>query len=192
MLELVLARHGQSYGNLDRSLGPDTGLNDLGRQQASQLGHWLAQQSYAFTAFYCSTLRRARQTAEIINAHFRLEIVHDPDLRETEVPYLDVLPWRVDPLRAEPLAPFAAEYEQMRERVVRATIRILRENPEGRVLVVAHAGTLGTMVRCILGTHALLVHTDLAAIHRLRWAEGRWSMQYMNRQDHLALGAQPP
>lgn len=192
MLELVLARHGQSYGNLDRSLGPDTGLNDVGRQQARQLGHWLAQQSYGFTAFYCSPLRRARQTAEIINTHLRLEILHDPDLRETEVPYLDVLPSRVDPLGAEPLAPFAAEYEQMRERVVRATIRILRENPEGQVLVVAHAGTLGTMVRCILGTHALLVHTDLASVHRLRLAEGRWSMQYMNRQDHLAPGAQPP
>jgi broad specificity phosphatase PhoE len=192
MLELVFARHGQSHGNLDRSLGPDTGLNDLGRQQARQLGHWLARQSYAFTAFYCSPLRRARQTAEIINAHFSLEIVHDPDLRETDVPYLDVLPWRVDPLGAEPLVSFAAEYEQMRERVGRATIRILRENPEGQVLVVAHAGTLGTMVRCILGIHALLVHTDLAAVHRLRWQEGRWSIQYMNRRDHLALGAQPP
>jgi broad specificity phosphatase PhoE len=157
-----------------------------------QLGNWLAQQSYAFTAFYCSPLRRARQTAEIINTHFRLEIVRDPDLRETEVPYLDVLPWRVDPLVTEPLGSFAAEYEQMRERVGRATTRILRENPEGQVLIVAHAGTLGTIVRCILGTHALLVHTDLAAVHRLRWEEGRWGMQYMNRQDHLALGAQPP
>jgi bisphosphoglycerate-dependent phosphoglycerate mutase len=65
MLELVLARHGQSYGNLDLSLGLDTDLTDLGREQATRLGNWLAEQGYAFTALYCSTLRRARQTAEI-------------------------------------------------------------------------------------------------------------------------------
>jgi uncharacterized phosphatase len=185
MLELLLARHGQSHGNLDRSLGPDTDLTELGRQQAAQLGDWLACQDYAFTALYSSPLRRARQTAEIINAHFGLEIVVDDDLRETEVAYLDVLPSRSKPLGRESHPPFAEEYEQMRQRVLRATTRILNENPEGQVLVVAHAGTLGTMLRCILGSHGLLVHTDQAAIHSLRWWESRWVLQYLNRQEHL-------
>lgn len=185
MLELVLARHGQSHGNLDHSLGPDTDLTDLGRQQAARLADWLAGQSYTFTALYSSPLQRARQTAQRINAHFGLEIVFDPDLRETEVPYLDVLPRRGEPLGDEPPPPFAPEYEQMRERVVRATSRILAENPEGRVLIVAHAGTLGTMLRTILGTHALLLHTGLAAVHCLRWQGNVWNLQYVNRQDHL-------
>jgi broad specificity phosphatase PhoE len=185
MLELVLARHGQSYGNLDRSLGPDTDLTDLGRQQAGRLGNWLAGKGYRFTALYCSSLRRARQTAEILNAHHGLKIRFDADLRETEVPYLGVLPQRGKPLGRELPPPFEADYEQMRERVARATARILAENPEGQVLVVAHGGTLGTMLRTILGTHALLLHTELAAVHCLRWEEGRWNVQYVNRQDHL-------
>jgi broad specificity phosphatase PhoE len=185
MLELILARHGQSRGNLDHSLGPDTGLTDLGREQATRLGRWLAEQGYAFTALYCSPLRRARQTAEIVNGHFGLEIVFDSDLRETEVPYLDVLPRRADPLSVEPSPPFETEYEQMRERVTRATARILVENPAGQVLVVAHAGTLATMLRSILGAHALLVRTELAAAHGLRWENGRWNLQYVNRQEHL-------
>jgi broad specificity phosphatase PhoE len=185
MLELVLARHGQSYGNLDRSLGPDTDLTDLGRQQAGRLGNWLAGKGYRFTALYCSSLRRARQTAEILNAHYGLKIRFDADLRETEVPYLGVLPQRGQPLGGEPSPPFGAEYEQMRERVARATARILAENPEGQVLVVAHGGTLGTMLRTILGTHALLLRTELAAVHCLRWEEGRWNLQYVNRQDYL-------
>jgi broad specificity phosphatase PhoE len=185
MLELVLARHGQSYGNLDRSLGPDTDLTDLGRQQAGRLGNWLAGKGYRFTALYCSSLRRARQTAEILNAHYGLKIRFDADLRETEVPYLGVLPQRGQPLGGEPSPPFGAEYEQMRERVARATARILAENPEGQVLVVAHGGTLGTMLRTILSTHALLLRTELAAVHCLRWEEGRWNLQYVNRQDYL-------
>jgi broad specificity phosphatase PhoE len=185
MLELVLARHGQSYSNLDRSLGPDTDLTDLGREQAARLGNWLAEQGYAFTALYCSTLRRARQTAEIVNAHFNLEMVFDPDLREAEVPYLDNLPLRAEPLGEESSRPFESEYEVLRERVARATACILAENPEGQVLVVAHGGTLATMLRCILGTHTLLVRTEQAAVHCLRWEDGRWNLQYVNRQEHL-------
>jgi len=185
MIQLVLARHGQSHGNLDHSLGPDTDLTDLGRKQAARLGRWLAGQGHAFSVLYCSPLHRARQTAEIVNEHWGLAIVFDADLRETEVPYLDVLPVRSDALGIEPLTALADEYEQMRRRVKRATARILAENPAGQVLVVAHAGTLATMLRCILGTHALLVHTDLAAVHRLHWQENRWNLQYVNRQEHL-------
>jgi broad specificity phosphatase PhoE len=186
VLELVLARHGQSYSNLDRSFGPDTDLTDLGRQQAERLGDWLVEQGHQFSALYCSSLQRARQTAEILNTHFGLELTIDPDLREAEVPYLDVLPQRQQPLDGEPPPPFAARYEQMRERVARATARILAENPEGQVLVVAHGGTLGTMLRTILGTHALLVRTEQAGVHCLRWEEGCWNLQYVNRQDHLS------
>lgn len=185
VLDLVLARHGQSAGNLDRSLGSDTDLTDLGRQQAARLGAWLDGQGYHFSALYASPLRRARQTAEIANARLGLEVVLDADLRETDVPYLECLPERAEPLGTEVAPPFAAEYEQMRERVARATARILAENPTGQVLVIAHGGTLGTMVRTILGTHALLVRTDQAAVHVLSWLGGHWNLQYVNRQEHL-------
>ena len=188
MLELVLARHGQSHGNLDRSLGPDTDLTKLGREQAGRLANWLAEQGYAFTALYCSTLRRARQTAHILNERFGLEIVFDPDLRETEVPYLDKLPLRADPLSVEPLPFFEPEYEQMRKRVARATAHILAKSPAGQVLVVAHAGSLATMLRCALNTHAMLLRTEQAAVHCLRWEDGRWNVQYVNRQEHLVDG----
>ena len=193
MIELVLVRHGQSYGNLDRSLGPDTDLTDLGREQATRLGNWLAEQGYAFTALYSSSLRRARQTAEIVNEHFGLEIVFDPDLRETEVPYLDNLPLRADPLSVEPGLPFEPEYEQMRERVALAVARFLSETLEGQVLVVGHGGSLATALRLILGTHALLVRTGQTAVHCLRWEDGRWNLQYVNRQEHLvSLIPHPP
>lgn len=185
MLELVLARHGQSYGNLDRALGPDTDLTDLGRQQAARLGRWLAAQGYEFMALYCSSLRRARQTAAIVNEHYRLDMIVGADLRETEVPYLHALPQRAEPLAIEAPRPFEPEYEQMRGRVARATARILDAHAEGQVLVVAHGGTLGTMLRLVLGSHALLLRTELAAVHCLRWEEGRWNLQYANRQEHL-------
>lgn len=185
MLQLVLARHGQSYTNLDRSAGPDEDLTDLGRGQAGRLRDWLAEQGYAFTALYSSTMRRARQTAEILNEPFGLEIAFDPDLREAEVPYLHALPRWERPLNGATPSSFEPEYEQMRGRVSRATGRILAENPEGQVLVVGHGGSLATMLRCIVGIHAVLVRTEQTAVHCLRWQDGRWDVQYLNRQEHL-------
>ncbi len=73
----------------------------------------------------------------------------------------------------------------MCERVTRATARILAENTKGQVLVIAHAGTLGSMLRCILGAHALLLGTELTGTHCLRWRDGLWVLRYTNRQKHL-------
>lgn len=185
MTGLILARHGQSFGNLDHSLGPDTDLTELGRTQAQRLGDWLSAQGYTFDALYASTLRRAQQTAQIINAHFNLEITPDPDLCEAEVWLPDTLPTQAGPLDANPAPPFDLEYTAMQQRVARATARILEENPSGRVLVVAHGGTLGTMIRGILGSHALLIHTDLTGLHGLSWQDGLWYMQFLNRRQHL-------
>jgi broad specificity phosphatase PhoE len=185
MTELILARHGQSFGNLDRSLGPDTDLTDLGREQATRLGDWLAAQGYSFTAITCSTLRRARQTAQIVNAHFDLDIAFDRDLRETEGDHIPELPLRSGPLGAEPAPPFGPAYDPLCERVVRATERILSRNPGGQVLVVSHAGTLATMLRAILGCHALIVRTEQTGVHALSWDGERWCLEYVNRQEHL-------
>jgi broad specificity phosphatase PhoE len=188
MLELVLARHGESYGNLDRAMGSDTELTALGRWQATRLGNWLAEQDYAFRALYSSPYLRARQTAEIVSIRLGLKVMVDPDLRETEISLEDSLPRRQRPLELEPPVPFTEEYQELYERIKRATARILDENREGQVLVVAHGGSVGTMVRCILGTHPLLVHTDLAAVHCLCWRDHRWDMVYMNRQEYLLAG----
>jgi broad specificity phosphatase PhoE len=186
MLELILARHGQSHSNIDRTLiGTDTELTERGRRQATELGLWLARQGYDFSRIYASPLQRTRQTAEIVNAHFGLEIIYDYALRETEQSYLEQMPRRPDPLGADPVPPFRPEYEAMRGRVTRSTERILAENSRGQVLVIAHAGTCGTMIRAILGTQTLIVRTELTAVHCLSWENGLWNLQYINCQEHL-------
>jgi probable phosphoglycerate mutase len=155
------------------------------------LADWLAEQGAQFDALYTSPQRRAVQTAEIINGVLGLDIVLDADLRETEVKYLHVLPRRPSPLAGVPDQPFEAEYEQMYSRVLRVIRRISAENARGRVLVVAHAGTLGTMIRTILGSHSLIVHTGLSSLTGLQWREGHWHLLYANQQEHLASSRLP-
>jgi broad specificity phosphatase PhoE len=184
MLDLVLARHGESYGNIDYALGPDTDLTETGRRQAAALGEWLAREGYGFKRCYCSTLHRARQTAEIINLHFEVEIMQEPDLQEAKPWLPGVLPHRSAPLDTSTL-PLHPEYAPFRQQVIRALERILRENSEGQILVVAHAGTLGTMIREICGSHSLLIYTDLAGIHRFSWGGDIWTLHFLNRREHL-------
>jgi broad specificity phosphatase PhoE len=190
VIDLTLARHGESFGNLDFSHGPDSDLTDRGREQARRLGDWLVQHGYIFTALYASTLQRARQTAEIINAHYGLEIRYNADLREVEYWLPALLPPQEGPLAPSPDPPFAQEYLAFLERIMRATAQILEENPSGKILVVAHGGTLGSIVRGLLGMHALLVHSDLTALHRLGWNNGRWELFFLNRTEHL-VGMSP-
>lgn len=63
-LKIVLARHGQSQGNVEGRMEGwhSTGLTAQGQRQAQQLGQWLALNREHPTHVYCSPLRRATET----------------------------------------------------------------------------------------------------------------------------------
>lgn len=104
---LVLARHGESAGNVARDAAEagglpvidiadrdmDVTLSDLGRRQAQALGEWLARAGDPPTAVISSPYVRACETAKIAlaAAAFDVEIVVDERLREREFGVLDRL-----------------------------------------------------------------------------------------------------
>src|SRR3954467_9265903 len=82
---LYLLRHGETDWNRDgnRYAGrTDVPLSDRGREQARAVATTLA--SVPFSAIYCSTLQRSRETAEIIAASHNLPVVADPRLIEID------------------------------------------------------------------------------------------------------------
>jgi len=186
-MDLILARHGLSEWNVDPNAGPDSPLTEFGCRQAERLGRWLAAR-YTFTAFYASPLRRARRTAEIVNDYLNLPVVYDEDLREEELHYREELPRSPRPVTGLGAAGavFSPRYAAFYERIARVARRIVELEPVGTVLIVAHGGSIGTLVRTLLGTHAVSFHTDNAATHHLRWANARWAVVFLNRNDYLA------
>jgi len=192
-MNLLLARHGESEWIVrGDEAGFNSPLTDKGRQQARLLGRWLAA-NYEIDVIYASPLIRARETAEIVAAELHLPVTLDHDLREFEVRY-----WHEDEGDTPPyingsavaLAYLPESYLPFRDRVQEATHRILGAHPEGTVLIVAHGGTVGTIIRCLLGVHNFGVQTDPTGLHHLRWNSSRWNIEFMNRLDHVREGSE--
>jgi phosphoserine phosphatase len=163
---ILLARHGESDWNRDgRWQGhADRPLTDLGREQARALADRLA--AIELDAVYSSDLERARETAAIVAKPHQLPVKELSDLRE-----VDVGSWSgLTRAEAEELYPDAFRhwteggegwddgetYEQLGERVVRALGMIAAKHADGRVLVVAHGGTIRAIHAAALGVD---VHT---------------------------------
>ena len=81
-MEILVTRHGQTDWNaLGKLQGQtDIELNDIGRQQAKETGKLIKDEN--IDLIITSSLKRAVETAKIINANFKVNIVEDDRLME--------------------------------------------------------------------------------------------------------------
>src|SRR5512135_1055488 len=93
MTRIILVRHGQTPWNKDKIFrgSRDIPLNDTGREEARLAGEWLKGET--IHAAYCSPLSRARDTAQAIAHHHRLEVTDLPGI--IDLNYGD---WQGEPL----------------------------------------------------------------------------------------------
>jgi 2,3-bisphosphoglycerate-dependent phosphoglycerate mutase len=160
-VEIWLLRHGRSRADDEGKVEGryDSPLTDMGRQQAQALATRWSAQGLTFDAILCSTLQRARETAEIIGAELQVGIEPDPDWMEIDNGPLAGLPLAEAEDRfplpgfINPYAKLAGEGESpwdLHCRAVRALQRVVRKE-SGRYLVVAHGGILNAAARAIVG-----------------------------------------
>jgi broad specificity phosphatase PhoE len=95
MLTLYLCRHGNTFQANERAVWvgvrQDMPLVDAGRAQARSLAHHLQAVRIKPTAFYCSTLQRTRQYAEIVRHDLGLTAM--PLLVREELDEIDYGAW---------------------------------------------------------------------------------------------------
>ncbi len=148
MLNLLLARHGQSEWNaLGRWQGQaDPPLSELGRAQA----HGAAHRAGAFDAIFASDLERSLHTATIISEFTGIgPVLVDPRLKERnagayqgltreeiDIQYPGQLEARIDP-------PGWESTEQLLARALDALAAILQHTAgTGDILAVTHGGVI--------------------------------------------------
>jgi broad specificity phosphatase PhoE len=166
-VELVCVRHGQTAWNAERRFQghTDIPLDDEGRAQAQSLAVHLRDESFDIAV--TSDLDRAATTAGLICAGRAIAVERDPELREMRFGAWEGLTWNEIVARWPELAtahetsprtytPEGGEtYEELGARVMRALARITdRLAPDGRALVVSHAGVMHALVRGLLGAEA--------------------------------------
>lgn len=163
MTRLLLVRHGRSELNAAGRVQGwlDSPLDELGREQAQQLAHRLRVEQPQ--AVYTSTLRRARQTAEVIAVALGIPLAADERLRERDAGALTglnpaeieeqfpewVQQWRDSRRMAAP--PQGEQPADFCARVVAVFDEIASRHPDGAVSVVTHGGVLATYLGHLLG-----------------------------------------
>ena len=146
MIELYLTRHGETTENVSGVLqGRTQGhLNEKGRAQAHDLCNNLA--TIKFDCIITSDLKRAIDTAVIVNEPHRVELVKCPLLRERDWGTLTGM--KVSDIKVKP-ADFPSSVEnpiQLQHRA-RAFLQYLLDHFDGeRILAVGH----GYFNRCIV------------------------------------------
>lgn len=84
-VEITYVRHGETDHNKNHLIQGDfvdLPLNETGQKQAKEVAEKLKNET--FDLILCSPLLRAKETAEAINQHLKLEIVIEPELRERD------------------------------------------------------------------------------------------------------------
>jgi 2,3-bisphosphoglycerate-dependent phosphoglycerate mutase len=160
-LRIYLARHGETDWNAERRLqgATDTALNSTGRQQAAKLAERL--KGVRLDAVYSSTLRRSRDTAELVRGEVPLKSL--AGLNERRIGKFEgkKLDRNSDPATAQEYPKRSRDPDdeldggeslnQFYERV-RATFGDIRsQHISGAILIVAHAITNQMILRVVFG-----------------------------------------
>lgn len=195
---LILVRHGQTEFSVQRRYSGrgDPELTETGLRQAAAVARRLSARD-DITAVVTSPLSRAKVTAEAIGA----PVTVVDDLIETDFGEWEGLTfaeaaaqhpevhrsWLTDP--SVP-TPGGESFNQVYDRVARASQRILQEHSGQTVVVVSHVTPIKTLLRIGLDAGPSLLfrlHLDLASLSVVEfYPDGNASVSLVNDTAHLA------
>lgn len=169
-MELYVIRHGTTDWNAEARFqgSMDIELNANGRELAGKLGERM--DSIHFDVIYSSPLSRAYETACLIRGHRNIQIIKDDALTELSFGEKEGVPFKEwvssdepskyffsDPLKYIPPKggeTFESAVERTENFVTEVLEPIYNENPEARVMLVAHGALLAAMM-CYLDNHGI-------------------------------------
>ena len=153
--QITLIRHGQDERN---KLGgwSDNKLTDEGIKEVVILSKELSEK---YDLIISSDLPRAFETAKIISEYLRLELILDPELRETNNGLLKNLTLEefnnkypglyFSTLKMDQRYPNGESPNDFYVRIKEAFIKIINEYQNKNVLIVTHGGVI-TVINCLI------------------------------------------
>lgn len=205
-MNIYFIRHGETeYNTLNISQGEDTGLSDVGLEQSKQLAK--RSLKIPIDMIYSSPMKRAEQTAGIINGKLNKEIIYSDSLKERRAPSEfvgkrkdDVKLIEIEKLRVlheqDPLWHYSDEenYFEYKQRVEKF-FDTLANTKEENVLVISHGGPIRMLIFLMMedgnDPEAFCRFSDLFRLDNTgitfckRSKEGIYSVQVFNDRSHL-------
>lgn len=187
MTKICLIRHGETDWNaLGRIQGKtDIPLNENGKKQAEQCRDYLKHSEW--DVIVTSPLKRAKQTALIINEALQLEVVEMDEFMERSFGDAE---GKTREERAILYPHHQYPNQESREALVKRLTdgleKVICRFPDEKVLLVAHGAVIHTLLT-IVSEDSLKIEKYLsnACISNIQYKEKRWEVKDYNLVDHL-------
>lgn len=145
-MTILMVRHGETDWNVEKRMQgkTDTELNKKGIEQAKEISQKLKNEK--IDLIICSPLKRAKQTAEIINKEIHCPIIYEEGLSERDGGEFEGK--KMDEFDSKTFFSYeknmkyekAENVRDFRERVYQTLDNIIHQYPEKNILLVSHGG----------------------------------------------------
>ena len=186
---ICLVRHGQTDWNVLGKLQgtTDIPLNNRGKKQADQCGSFLRESQW--DAIITSPLKRAKQTAEIIQQKINVPIIEMEEFMERNFGDAEGMTLKE---RRESFPdkkyPNQEEVISFHHRLKEGIQKINQKYPEGRIVLVAHGAVINAILSGIsegkIGSGKTVLKN--ACLSNIYFRENKWWVQDYNLIDHLS------
>ncbi|GIN73894.1 putative phosphatase PhoE [Bacillus sp. J14TS2] len=190
MRQICLVRHGETDWNaMGKIQGrTDISLNATGRRQAEECAQYFSNSEW--DRIVTSPLKRAKQTASILNQSLQIPVIEMEDFVERCYGDAEGLT-RVERQRLYPKGKNISNQEPrnlLAQRVMKGMQRIQEEYPNEKIILVAHGGVINTILAVLSNGEIGSGKTKLinACISNLHFMENQWNIQEYNQVHHLS------
>lgn len=149
-MKIYAIRHGLTDLNIKGIINGGDTPDFLVPEGEEQAGIIAAELPATIKRIYCSSLERARRTAEIINEKLNLPITFHDELKEVNLGILNGTPYKEEDKDryASPnfdWSPSGESAADVKARIHKILIQIKAENGDGEALIVTHGGIIRVM-----------------------------------------------
>jgi probable phosphoglycerate mutase len=186
-MTLTLVRHGEPARGGDDFDPLDPALTQTGFTQAQNTAKYLVSQE-GYDIVYASTMKRARQTAEVIASHLGVGLQLMPGLVEfdfgSQYLHYEDAPAAYAKYEAGDLSPWGTTLSAFRARILDSVEQMAAEQAtQGRALAVCHGGVVNAFLTHLVGLHnrPRVMAPAYGSISRFqRDTRGHWSILELN------------
>lgn len=179
------------YQNLLRTVhGDDSGLTALGWQQADKLASWLKHHERVEVLVSGAQLH-SRLTAQRIGQSLNLPVSVAEELpgrlgEENALAEVMAAPDELDPeIHTSTHNAVVKPYVEFHHALISTLVKVLQEYRGKTIALISSNSAIATILRHFFGAHQLRVKIAHTGLSEIRYQDGRWYLNYVNRTEHL-------